>query len=142
MQHVDEEDLNERNTSILNKVYIKYVSQSSQISYIIWDVGGIYSVKRTDDGNTRLNIDDLDERTVRTKIKNKDKNKKLRTEKGTEKKDHKILPVRLYGFGIINFTKFGYGFSFGSLKKKRPEAVFDSNFGSVLVLVIYTTFYN
>ena len=74
MQHVGKEDLNKRNANILKKVYIKYVSRSRQISYIVWSVGGIYIlvIKRADDSNTELNID-LNEGTGRTKIKNKDK---------------------------------------------------------------------
>ena len=70
------ENLNLKNASIFEKVYIKYVSRSRQIFYIIWGVGGIYIlvIKRAGDGNTGLNIGDLNEGTraeqrLRTRIK-------------------------------------------------------------------------
>jgi len=74
LQHIGEEDLNKRNANILKKVYIKYVSRSRQISYIVWGVGGIYIlvIKRAGDNNTGLNIDLNEgraEQRLRTRIK-------------------------------------------------------------------------
>jgi len=63
--------------------------------YNIW----IPVVKRTDDGDTGLNIDDLGEGTSRIKFKNKTKIQRLSTEKRIEK-HHTILLVRLQYYTV------------------------------------------
>ena len=63
--------------------------------YNIW----IPVVKRTDDGDIGLNIDDLGEGTSRIKFKNKIKIQRLSTEKRIEKY-HTILLVQLQYYTV------------------------------------------
>jgi len=74
LQHVDEEDLNKRNASILNK-FILNISRDPT-KFLISCAGGIYIlvVKRVGDSNIGLNIGDL-EGTGRIKKKTKDRKK-------------------------------------------------------------------